>query len=312
MVHGGKTTGNFLTLYMDEVKATNADLFIVVLGCNDVRYRNQSNTTVAKTAVEFSANMLNIINQLKQIGEVVVVNPWFTSVKDYAQDINRKQKEETYWAFDEALKITWDSIGVPYIQTTKEMISWYHSLNDTTQWLPDGVHPNNSIGVKVYADAVLFGNVKYSDYGIVKTKTNGRYCYMLKSLSKSKGADLFSRVYLKTLNIFPSPRTNYGSSNRSGFNNPAGLVQPYSSTYAYVNLEGDFPLYITFATDEPLEVLNYLADNVDKGIERYRLWTTENKEAIADIHHVRIGEYSLILMNKARSIAEFFIEVTRK
>lgn len=72
-------------------------LYVVALGCNDVRYVNDTGTTGATTGAAFAANLATITGQLTPRGSVVVLNPWMTTVKDYKQELATAAKERAYW-----------------------------------------------------------------------------------------------------------------------------------------------------------------------------------------------------------------------
>lgn len=281
--HGGKTTGDFLSDYMAELLADNADLYVIALGCNDIRYVNQGGTTGATTGAEFATNLSDIVNALGP-ERCVVVNPWMTTVRDYNQDIAHTEMERAYWEYDAAAVEAMAALGVPYIQTTRQMLPLYRDLTGIADWSGDGVHPNGTNGVKMYADAVLNGVPPRTKHTAAPQEALGGYVYKLEILSRAPG-DTIDRVYLRKMYATPTPLDIHGSSNLVGFDNPVGLLAAYSPAYGYVNIEGDYPFVITFSTSTPLESLAYLPDGQRKGIRDYRLWVSTDREAIGQLDH---------------------------
>jgi hypothetical protein len=283
--HGGKTTGDFVSTYMGGIVADTAcALYVVALGCNDVRYVNDVGTTGATTGAAFAANLATITGQLTPRGSVVVVNPWFTTVKDYKQELATAAKEKAYWEYDRAAQSAMAALGIPYIQTTALNYSWYKDLLKATSWAVDGVHPDQA-HTKVYARLVLFGAVPREEVIDSPQKAAQPYVYRLEILSRAPG-DTSDRVWLKTLSATPAPTEIYGSSNRAGFMDPTVLTAAYNNgSVGYVNLDGDYPFNITWSSATELQSLSYLPDAARKGIGNYRLWVSRDLESIGQPDH---------------------------
>lgn len=318
--HGGQTTGDFISTYMAGIVADPAcALYVVALGCNDVRYVNDGGTTGAVTGAAFATNLTTITDALAVIGDVIVVNPWMTSVKDYASTISTAKKEATYWEFDNAAQAAMAALGRPYVQTTRPMMSWYKDVIKATTWLTDGVHPDMA-NTKVYARAVLFGNIPRTEVIAAPQQATQPFIYKLEILSRAPG-DTSDRVWLKSLIASPAPSEIFGTSNRAGFMDTSILTAAYNNgSVGYVNLDGDYPFNIMFSTATALQYLIQLPDAARKAIGDYRLWTSADKEAIGQPDHEswRIldngirgrssptGTYQRMLYAKNREEREFY------
>lgn len=283
--HGGKTTLDFINNYMTEVTTSGATLFVIALGTNDIRYINHTDGTQgATTATQYVTNMTTIINQLKPLGDVVVINPWMTTWKDYESSITTNVKEQAYFDYCNALRSYCATNLIPYINTNDELKEFYHDLQAIGQWNGDGVHPNSPTGTKLYSYSALYGNQKRMDYIQAPYKALGKYVYKLVILSHY--GDGFDRVALQTLAADVTILDIFGNSQRNLYNNPSPLIQAYSSTFAgYLNPDGQYPFTLTFSTATPITKLRNMPSNFMKGIGNYEFYVSENQYAIVNPDH---------------------------
>ncbi|MGI8372795.1 SGNH/GDSL hydrolase family protein [Priestia megaterium] len=280
--HGGKTTEDFLTTYMSEVKGAACNLYVIALGCNDVRYVNDSGSTGAKTAAQYVTNMSNIINQCKSVGaDIVVINPWATTWSDYKQTMNKKDMDQAFFEYTKEMRSYCATNLIPFIETTPNLKMLLNDMQAVSSWNLDGVHPIGGTGTKLYSYEVLYGNQKREDYIGKPYKAQGKYIYKLEILGHI--GDAFDRVALQNLFSDATIIDIFGNSNYTGYNDPSGLKSAYSSSYkGYINLNGGFPFNVTFSTNTPISLLKVLPSGFLKGIGDFRLHQSNDPYAIAN------------------------------
>ena len=139
---GSYTSYDILNNYSSNIKESNCDLSIINIGTNDIRYNTES-----------VDNYINNIHEIIKLthGEVIILSPWQTTNRDYNIDINDNKKRKLYDIYNKELEKIENIYYIdpnPYI---KEVIKY----NGEENYLIDGIHPDDKLGIKLYSFAVL-------------------------------------------------------------------------------------------------------------------------------------------------------------
>ncbi len=154
---GGATT-KILLERLDEMIQTDADLFVVAVGTNDVRYRDEK--ICSMTPEEYIANLQKLRDGIyKKIptAKFIFIAPWTSTDGDIVSELPFEEKIKLNNLYSETLKnwcIAQKEIFVnpnPYIEERLKVFP--HK-----KYLVDFIHPNSDNGVELYAEAVLSSN----------------------------------------------------------------------------------------------------------------------------------------------------------
>lgn len=151
---GGYTSFDVLENFSETIKESNCDLSIINIGTNDIRYNSES--------VDKYINNIKKIIELTS-GEVIILAPWQTTDKDYNIDKKDTKKRALYSEYNNELSKLENVYYVdpnPYI---KEVLEY----NGEEEYLIDGIHPNDNIGLKLYSLAVLREDNNLITYDII-------------------------------------------------------------------------------------------------------------------------------------------------
>ena len=132
-----------------------ADLYVVAIGTNDVRYRDAS--VCAMTYDEY----INRIDQLKSKlldkspnADFVFIAPWYSTEADIYSPLEFEDKTALNNQYSTALEKYCSDNGLTYINAN-DYISGILTTSPDITYLLDHIHPNASKGVVMYSEAVL-------------------------------------------------------------------------------------------------------------------------------------------------------------
>lgn len=149
----GGCTISYLTEHLDDIPA--AELYVIAIGTNDVRYRDES--VCAMTAADFTSRADELKNGLLRkapSAEIVFIAPWYSIDGDIYCGLPFADKTALNDEYSDALEeyCLENSLGFinanPYI---RERLS----AAPDSRYLLDHIHPNASAGVIMYSEAVL-------------------------------------------------------------------------------------------------------------------------------------------------------------
>jgi lysophospholipase L1-like esterase len=133
----------------------DAELYVVALGTNDVRYRDAQ--VCAMTADAFVRQM----DQLKQAlmakpsyKDIVFIAPWYSTDGDQVSRLSYQDKLKLNEEYALALERYCAEQNITYIDANSYIQNILKVCPDR-QFLLDWIHPNASLGVKLYSEAVL-------------------------------------------------------------------------------------------------------------------------------------------------------------
>ncbi len=151
---GGATT-KMLLERLDEIIQTGADLFVVAVGTNDVRYRDENICAMnPKEYVETLQKLRDGIRKKIPAAKFVFIAPWTSTDGDFVSQLPFNEKIKLNNAYTDALKnwcIAQGEIFInpnPYIESRLKVFP-------QKDYLVDFIHPNADKGVELYATAIL-------------------------------------------------------------------------------------------------------------------------------------------------------------
>lgn len=151
---GGATVKYFL----DRIgEIPEADLYVVAVGTNDVRYREEE--ICAMTADEYVSRMAKLYQQLcaKKTGaKVVLIAPWTSLDGDTQSSLPFAEKRRMNGEYCDALEAYCGRYGVMFVNANPYLESVF-ATQPESRYMVDFIHPNAGAGVRLYAEAVLRG-----------------------------------------------------------------------------------------------------------------------------------------------------------
>lgn len=253
---------------MDDILSVAADLYIIAIGTNDVRYQDSAHG--ALTPDDFAANVETICSQLTK--PIVVIEPWpafngdYTSVLGYAR---RDSRMRAYSAAEEQYCVQNE---IPFIKVFDDLKGGVDFVNKSSLYV-DYIHPNYPLGVQYYSEEVLFGNRSAQDYGIAKTPTSAtvHYVYKLVIHKAFQANDQFDLMRLTT-DKATTAGSVYTTSINNGKDDISQILNHANTEYHFQNKSGEFPVIITFQTEEPIYYLRQYVWDGGYGIGKYDLY----------------------------------------
>lgn len=277
---GGNTSKDILDRVTD-IADTNADLYIIACGTNDVRYQNSNSAT---TGSEYVSVINDIITALGE-ADFVLINPWPAFDEDTSSVLAYKQRDDLTDEFSNSLALYCENNGYPFIETNKFLRSVIDWGNKGTV-LVDSIHPKHPEGIQLYADTVLFGNVNSAAYGLEKTKAIGKHLYRIEITEVSDLETEFDNISIHQLYTDQTIEEIWTDNYRSGYYDPDSLISGYDENFRFSNRVGQYPVNITFSTNEPITELHQLESALHRMIGKYKIHYSSDPYAIVDMNHV--------------------------
>lgn len=151
---GGATT-KILLERLDEMIQTGADLFVVAVGTNDVRYRNPD--ICAMTPAEYVANLQQLRDGIRNKipnAKFIFIAPWTSTDGDFISALSFDEKIKLNDAYSVALE-NWCAAQGEIFINANPYIDARLKVFPHKDYLVDFIHPNASKGVELYSTAVL-------------------------------------------------------------------------------------------------------------------------------------------------------------
>ncbi len=149
----GGCTVSYMTQRADEIP--KADLYVVALGTNDVRYRNEA--MCAMTAEDYISAIDEFKDKLRsrsENAEFIFVAPWCSIDGDPFCELSFADKCKLNDEYSDSLEKYCEDNSVGYINANK-YINNALSTAPCNKYLLDHIHPNVSQGVRLYSEAAL-------------------------------------------------------------------------------------------------------------------------------------------------------------
>ena len=152
---GGGTTKTILPKV-----ASDSDFYVVALGTNDVRYRDEE--ICAMTANEYINAFQNFVNRIHSenpSAEFAFIAPWLSLENDRISALSHDRKTAMMKEYSDALE-KWCSQNGFIFSNPNEQIKKCLELNSDADYLVDFIHPNKEKGIALYSCAVLENSVQ--------------------------------------------------------------------------------------------------------------------------------------------------------
>jgi len=154
-VSAGGATTKILLERLDEIVATDADLFVVAVGTNDVRYRDEK--ICAMTPEAYVAEIRKLRDGIREkipTAKFIFVAPWTSTDGDKVSALPFAEKIKLNDEYSTALKNFCDESGDIFVNANP-YIDERLKIFPQSDYLIDFIHPNAGKGVELYATAVL-------------------------------------------------------------------------------------------------------------------------------------------------------------
>jgi lysophospholipase L1-like esterase len=153
---GGATTKTLLG-NSDAITGHRADLYVIAVGTNDVRYRNKQ--TCAMDEKSYVENIDRLVEKIKARdpkADFAFISPWLALANDPYTAIPVEKRDLMLAGYGKALESYCMENGYNYINPNpaiNEMLQRYAP----SDYLIDYIHPNVSAGIRLYSEKVLSG-----------------------------------------------------------------------------------------------------------------------------------------------------------
>lgn len=148
---GSYTSDNILESFSKRIKNSNCDLNIINIGTNDIRY---SMTNSEK----YISNIKKIIKNMQDSSNIILLSPWETYSNDKIIGSNITMKKNLYGEYNKKLiELAENNDNIQYINTNRYIKSYIYKYGEN-EFLLDGVHPNDKMGIDLYSFSVIRGD----------------------------------------------------------------------------------------------------------------------------------------------------------
>ncbi|MDE5577741.1 MAG: CapA family protein [Oscillospiraceae bacterium] len=149
----GGCTVSYMTQRTDDIPA--AGLYVIALGTNDVRYRDES--ICAMTPDDYVSEMNGLKEKLSAVSpsaKFIFIAPWYSTDGDPYCSMSYNEKTALNDEYSFALEQYCKNNSVGFINAN-EYIKNSLSKAPDRRYLLDHIHPNPAEGVRLYSEAVL-------------------------------------------------------------------------------------------------------------------------------------------------------------
>ncbi len=151
---GGATTKTLLNR-LDEMIQTRADLFVVAIGTNDVRYRDAD--ICAMTPAEYVTALQRLRDGIREKlpdAKFIFIAPWTSTDGDLVSALPFAEKRKLNDAYTAALE-AWCAANREIFLNANPYINARLNIAPRSNYLVDHIHPNADKGVALYSAALL-------------------------------------------------------------------------------------------------------------------------------------------------------------
>lgn len=152
---GASTVRSLLRDHLSEITQPDADLFVIAIGTNDIRYRDSSQCAMdADAYIAELTRLRGAISEAHPDARFAFIAPWYSTDGDLVSQLDYPEKLDMNRSYTEALRAWTDQTGDAFIDPNpalkKALDTYPHS-----DYMVDYIHPNATTGVELYAAAVL-------------------------------------------------------------------------------------------------------------------------------------------------------------
>lgn len=144
-----------------EIAELKSDLYVVAIGCNDIRYRNPA--VCAMTAEAYIRNLSQLVDEIKRKNKharFVFIAPWRSLNFDANFNVSsHNDRMALYREYTDALELYCDNNGHLFIDPNPlifdNMLTPYARTVGGNEILKDFIHPNAFDGIAAYCNAAV-------------------------------------------------------------------------------------------------------------------------------------------------------------
>ena len=152
----GGCTISYILENTDKIPA--ADLYVIAIGTNDIRYRNEQTCAMTKEIFVERINELKEKLLSKSSGaKFLFIAPWYSTDGDPFTPMAHAETVALNEEYSEALEKYCKDNSLMYVNANPYIRNVLSFRTDRT-YLLDHIHPNASKGVKLYSKAVLLSD----------------------------------------------------------------------------------------------------------------------------------------------------------
>ena len=152
---GGYTVKKLMDEFGQDILDSHTDLYVVAIGCNDVRYRNKKTCAMTADAyVDAQEKMTSLILQSNPDAKIVFLPPWMTLDNDRYSNLSHEDKNAMTDEYGAALAAYAAENGYIYINPNNYLRTFFAGVGRKL-YTNDGIHPNDDWGLELYSMAVL-------------------------------------------------------------------------------------------------------------------------------------------------------------
>ena len=154
---GGATTKTILDLYQNSMKV--ADLYVIAIGTNDIRYRNKNICCMDEE--EYILCIQEIMNSIpnRENAKFVFISPWNSLENDTNSNVNHTEKQELMNHYSVKLEEYCQANGYLFVNPNPIVFETLEK-ESYEKYMVDYIHPNSEAGIELYSRAVQEASVK--------------------------------------------------------------------------------------------------------------------------------------------------------
>lgn len=152
---GGYTTKRIVKDYKQEILDTKSDLYIIAIGTNDVRYRNEKTCAMTSEAyIDEIKEIIKIVKDSNKDAKIVLISPWMTLKDDNISKLKAKEKDAMIDEYSNALEEFANENKYSYINPNPYLREYFKN-HDYKSYMIDAIHPNSTTGITLYSKAIF-------------------------------------------------------------------------------------------------------------------------------------------------------------
>ena len=135
-----------------------SDLYIIAIGTNDIRYRDEK--ICAMNSHDYVENIDKLTKEILDLNpnsKFVFIGPWLALNNDPYSKLNIEVRESMLKEYGELLKSFSEKNGYMFIDSNNAI---YEELlsSSTEKYMLDHIHPNAGDGIKLYSEKLILVN----------------------------------------------------------------------------------------------------------------------------------------------------------
>ena len=151
----GGETSKWLLENADEIANQDADVYVVAIGTNDIRYRDKK--ICAMTESEYVSTLRSLVNRVREHNpkaKFIFIAPWTSTDGDKNSRLNYADKMNMNKAYSRALAEYCAEEEFLFVDPNKRINAMLRLYPDS-KYLVDFIHPNSAEGIRLYSETVL-------------------------------------------------------------------------------------------------------------------------------------------------------------